>query len=107
MNLTADDLNFICVCVCVCVYMYIKSFLHLFISLGRELSGLPSKHSAKGRDRSVYFIWQGRSASLNERGAAALLTVELDSNRGPQVNLLLQLSCLFEFNITQNVKKYI
>jgi len=75
------------------------------MSLGRELSGLPSKHSAKGRDRSVYFIWQGRNASLNERGAAALLTVELDNDRGPQVrtvmcnlsNLLLQLFCLFKF----------
>lgn len=59
--------------------------------LGRELSGLPSKHSAKGRDRSVYFIWQGRNASLNERGAAALLTIELDSDRVPQVSMLLQL----------------
>lgn len=55
------------------------------MNIGRELSGLPSKHSAKGRDRSVYFIWQGRDASLNERGAAALLTVELDSDQKPQV----------------------
>jgi len=63
--------------------------LRLLVSrLGRELSGLPSKHSAKGRDRSVYFIWQGRNASSNERGAAALLTVELDSNRGPQVKII-------------------
>lgn len=66
------------------------------MSLGRELSGLPSKHSAKGRDRSVYFIWQGRNASSNERGAAALLTVELDSDRGPQVSSLLQF-CLLQF----------
>lgn len=58
------------------------------MSLGRELGGLPSKHLAKGRDRSVYFIWQGRNASLNERGAAALLTVELDSDRGPQVHVV-------------------
>lgn len=56
--------------------------------IGRELTGLPSKHLAKGRDRSVYFIWQGRSASLNERGAAALLTIELDNNRGPQVKII-------------------
>lgn len=55
--------------------------------LGRELSGLPSKHSAKGRDRSVYFIWQGQNASLNEQGAAALLTIELDNDQAPQVIL--------------------
>lgn len=66
--------------------------------LGRELSGLPSKHSAKGRDRSVYFIWQGRNASSNERGAAALLTIELDSDRGPQVSSLLHIIfCLLQF----------
>ncbi|XP_028049374.1 supervillin isoform X2 [Monomorium pharaonis] len=64
---------------------YIVHWTYSVTITGRELSGLPSKHLAKGRDRSVYFIWQGRNASLNERGAAALLTVELDSNRGPQI----------------------
>jgi len=58
------------------------------VFIGRELTGLPSKHLAKGRDRSVYFIWQGRNASLNERGAAALLTVELGNDRGPQVRII-------------------
>ncbi|XP_070526196.1 supervillin isoform X2 [Cardiocondyla obscurior] len=64
---------------------YIIQWTYSVTITGRELSGLPSKHSAKGRDRYVYFIWQGRNASLNERGAAALLTVELDSDRGPQI----------------------
>ncbi|XP_018397433.1 PREDICTED: uncharacterized protein LOC108775536 isoform X2 [Cyphomyrmex costatus] len=67
---------------------YIIQWTYSVTITGRELSGLPSKHSAKGRDRSVYFIWQGRNASLNERGAAALLTIELDSNRGPQVHVV-------------------
>lgn len=82
------------------VYMYVNliikvlalkihnCFYIFFISIGRELTGLPSKHLAKGRDRSVYFIWQGRNASLNERGAAALLTVELGNDRGPQVRII-------------------
>lgn len=64
--------------------------------LGRELSGLPSKHSAKGRDRSVYFIWQGQNASLNEQGAAALLTIELDNDQAPQVNYQCKLTILFK-----------
>ncbi|KYN32244.1 Supervillin [Trachymyrmex septentrionalis] len=67
---------------------YIIQWTYSVTITGRELSGLPSKHSAKGRDRSVYFIWQGRNASLNERGAAALLTIELDSNRGPQIHVV-------------------
>ncbi|XP_011262026.1 uncharacterized protein LOC105254811 isoform X2 [Camponotus floridanus] len=67
---------------------YIIQWLYSVTITGRELTGLPSKHLAKGRDRSVYFIWQGRNASLNERGAAALLTVELGNDRGPQIHVV-------------------
>ncbi|KAG5332314.1 SVIL protein, partial [Acromyrmex heyeri] len=89
---------------------YIIQWTYSVTITGRELSGLPSKHSAKGRDRSVYFIWQGRNASLNERGAAALLTIELDSNRGPQVrtvmcnvlNRFLRILAILLHNVTCN-----
>ncbi|XP_072757196.1 uncharacterized protein Svil isoform X2 [Anoplolepis gracilipes] len=67
---------------------YIVQWMYSVTITGRELTGLPSKHLAKGRDRSVSFIWQGRNASLNERGAAALLTVELDNDRGPQIRVV-------------------
>ncbi|KAL6422276.1 hypothetical protein ACFW04_010559 [Cataglyphis niger] len=67
---------------------YIVQWMYSVTVTGRELTGLPSKHLAKGRDRSVYFIWQGRNASLNERGAAALLTVELGNDRGPQIRVV-------------------
>lgn len=55
---------------------------------GRELSGKPSKHAQAGRDHCVYFCWQGNNATINEKGAAALLTVKLDSENARQIRVL-------------------
>lgn len=66
---------------------YVVRWQYRITITGRELSGKPSKHAMLGRDRCAYFCWQGKDASLNEKGAAALLTVELDHEKGPQIRV--------------------
>ncbi|KAL9701433.1 hypothetical protein quinque_004874 [Culex quinquefasciatus] len=54
----------------------------------RELSGKVSNRSTVvGRDRCAYFCWHGKDAPANEKGAAALLTIELDKEKGSQVRV--------------------
>lgn len=55
---------------------------------GRELSGKPSKYSQIGRDRCLYFLWLGKNASINEKGLAALLTIELDNENARQIRIM-------------------
>jgi len=58
------------------------------LSTGRELSGLPSRRMVtSGRNRCAYWYWHGRDATQNDQGAAALLTVQLDTEQGPQLRI--------------------
>ena len=40
-----------------------------------------------GRERCVFFYWQGENAAIYDQGIAALLTVELDKEMCPQVRV--------------------
>ena len=66
---------------------YILKWIYQINVTVRELSGRISNRSTVGRDRCVYFTWQGTEASANEKGAAALLTVELDKEKGAQMRV--------------------
>ncbi|XP_067642912.1 uncharacterized protein [Eurosta solidaginis] len=63
---------------------YIVRWIYQISVTVRELSGKISNRATVGRDRCVYFCWQGNDSSANEKGAAALLTVELDKEKGAQ-----------------------
>lgn len=41
--------------------------------------------SAVGKEKCCYFFWQGRNSTVSEKGTSALMTVELDEERGAQV----------------------
>ena len=51
----------------------------------KDLKGSQSRRTLVGRERCAYFFWQGKNSTINEKGASALMTVELDEERGPQV----------------------
>jgi len=52
---------------------------------GRELTVAATTPASTGRSRCVYFFWHGRRCGVGEKGASALMAVELDKEKGPQV----------------------
>ncbi|XP_056626798.1 supervillin a isoform X8 [Triplophysa dalaica] len=40
-----------------------------------------------GKEKCCYFFWQGRNSTVSEKGTSALMTVELDEERGAQMQV--------------------
>lgn len=66
---------------------YVVRWYYLITATGRTLKGEPSKHNVTGRSRVAYFFWQGRESSVSDKGVSALMTVELDEERGPHIRV--------------------
>lgn len=66
---------------------YVVRWYYHVTATGRTLKGAPSRHNVTGRFRVAYFFWQGKNSSLSDKGVSALMTVELDEERGPHVRV--------------------
>ncbi|XP_073344609.1 supervillin a isoform X2 [Pagrus major] len=56
-------------------------------AVGRRQNPEQLKTAGAGKEKCCYFFWQGRNATVNEKGTSALMTVELDEERGAQVQV--------------------
>uniref|UniRef100_A0A669CMD7 Supervillin n=1 Tax=Oreochromis niloticus TaxID=8128 RepID=A0A669CMD7_ORENI len=55
-------------------------------SVGRRQNP-EARSSGPGKEKCCYFFWQGRHSTVSEKGTSALMTVELDEERGAQVQV--------------------
>ncbi|XP_024910221.1 supervillin a isoform X10 [Cynoglossus semilaevis] len=57
-------------------------------AVGRRQNPEQIKTAGPGKEKCCYFFWQGRNSTVSEKGTSALMTVELDEERGAQVQVL-------------------
>ncbi|XP_059827970.1 supervillin a isoform X5 [Hypanus sabinus] len=57
-------------------------------TVGKRQKSELVRNTAVGKEKCAYYFWQGRHSTVNEKGTSALMTVELDEERGAQVQVL-------------------
>ncbi|XP_044076630.1 supervillin-like isoform X1 [Siniperca chuatsi] len=66
---------------------YVIKWKYMVItSVGRRQNP-EARSSGPGKEKCCYFFWQGRHSTVSEKGTSALMTVELDEERGAQVQV--------------------
>ncbi|KAJ8268682.1 hypothetical protein COCON_G00138540 [Conger conger] len=67
---------------------YVVKWRHMVsASVGKWQTQEQVRSVGPGRERCAYFFWQGRNSTVSEKGTSALMTVELDEERGAQVQV--------------------
>uniref|UniRef100_UPI003AAF1BDC supervillin a n=1 Tax=Centroberyx gerrardi TaxID=166262 RepID=UPI003AAF1BDC len=56
-------------------------------AVGKRQNPEQLRTAGAGKEKCCYFFWQGRNATVSEKGTSALMTVELDEERGAQVQV--------------------
>ncbi|XP_066573890.1 supervillin a isoform X2 [Amia ocellicauda] len=56
-------------------------------AVGKRQNPEHVRSAAAGKEKCAYFFWQGRNSTVSEKGTSALMTVELDEERGAQVQV--------------------
>uniref|UniRef100_W5MKA4 Supervillin a n=1 Tax=Lepisosteus oculatus TaxID=7918 RepID=W5MKA4_LEPOC len=57
------------------------------VAVGKRQNPEQVRSAAAGKEKCAYFFWQGRNSTVSEKGTSALMTVELDEERGAQVQV--------------------
>ncbi|KAM9827737.1 supervillin a [Neosynchiropus ocellatus] len=57
-------------------------------AVGKRQNPEQQRTAGPGKEKCSYFFWQGRNSTVSEKGTSALMTVELDEERGAQVQVL-------------------
>ncbi|XP_031691802.1 supervillin isoform X3 [Oncorhynchus kisutch] len=56
-------------------------------AVGKRQNPDAVRSAGAGKEKCSYFFWQGRNSTVSEKGMSALMTVELDEERGAQVQV--------------------